>query len=158
MLAGQAVGVRRGPPPSTASLESEADLRQDHWDCQGWVPTPPPRDSRVPAHDSVNDASASSERGGALGKDQPVCPSSDHILFVLGLLSMQSALPSPSPPEPPMESQGQECAAVRAHERREAGGKAQGTCIKQGEPGSHTSWIRAQRSLPALLGSRPTAR
>lgn len=43
-------------------------------------------------------------------------------------------------------------------ERREAAGKAQGTYIKQGEPGSHTSWTRAQRSLPAVLGSRPTAR
>lgn len=36
-----------------------------------------------------------------------------------------------------------------------AGGKAtQGTYIKQGEPGSHTSWTRAQRSLPSPPGEQ----
>lgn len=92
------------------------------------------RGSRVPAHDSVNDAAASPNEAGFWAHSSPSARSSDHILFALGLLSLQSALLPPSPPESPMESQGQECAAVRAQERGR--GKAtQGTYISRESQG-----------------------
>lgn len=78
---------------------------------------------------------------------------SDHILFVLGLLSTWSAQSHPSLPGPqwnPRVRNAQQSGVPRA--RAPWGGHY----IKQGAPGSRTSWTRTQSSS-AQPGPGPAA-
>lgn len=81
--------------------------------------------------------------------------SSDHILFVLGLLSAQSAQFHPSPPGPqwnPRVRNAQQSGALRAR----APGVGWGAYIKQGAPRSCTSQTGTQSSS-AQPGPGPAA-
>lgn len=88
-----------------------------------------------------------------LRKRRPSGLLSDHILFVLGLLSTWSAQSHPSLPGPqwnPRVRNAQQSGVPRA--RAPWGGRY----IKQGAPGSRTSWTRTQSSS-AQPGPGPAA-
>ncbi|XP_010982517.3 orexigenic neuropeptide QRFP [Camelus dromedarius] len=93
----------------------------------------------MPATQSVT-LPLSSKQGRPLGEGQPcLALSSDHILFVLGLLSMQSALPPSSPPGPQWNP--------RARNAQQSEHTAQ---VHPG--GLHKAWRTRE---PHLLGKNP---
>jgi hypothetical protein len=116
------------PPAPMLSRKRGQPNKGGSEDYEGWALMPPPRDSRVCAHDSQLLSSK--------GQRPPL--SSDHILCVLGCYPA-ACTSSPSPPASPKESQDQECEAIRLR----GGSGHPGAYIKQGE---------ARSREPHLLG------